>query len=112
MIFFNPLQFPHNTIQPRRSENHSATSQLSLDRMEFSDSDAFDATGILIGMDVSSPTYWWVPELSASAIGTENLHLSSSPQSLSHSLDTTLVRTLRSGGIFTHAKLSQRGQVA
>lgn len=51
----------------RRPSSRSVASGVRAAPVAFVSAEAFDATGILVGMDPSASSYWWLPDPGAPA---------------------------------------------
>ncbi|MBM3954647.1 MAG: hypothetical protein FJ309_08550 [Planctomycetes bacterium] len=66
----------------RRSSSRSVASGVRAAPVAFVSAEAFDSTGILVGMDPSASCYWWLPDLGAPAAVPERSTGSGLPLSL------------------------------
>jgi hypothetical protein len=96
MLRKNPLHpprpFPSADSSPARAVSVVGGEARQSDAAAgFLSADAFDPTGILLGVDPAEPCYWWMPELYGpdGAAGSGDLGPTDEAQAATRSADTT-----------------------
>jgi len=95
MLRKNPLHpprpFPSADSAGTRTDSTVGEARQSDAAAGFLSADAFDPTGILLGVDPAEPCYWWMPELYGrdGAAGSADLELTDVAQAAARSADRT-----------------------